>query len=365
MSVAPESAPRPTRRSVVWRRVPVLVPAVLCLLAALAGGMVRLGTPIPIPVPSWVADHGTLMVGGFLGTLIGVERAVALARPWAWLAPLLTGAGGLLIAVGQPAGLWPVTLGSFVFGAVSVRIWNIRRADFTAVMALGAILWSLGNALLVAGRPVSGVVAAWIAYLLLTITGERLELSRIVRRSAIADVLFPGAVMMLVIGVLLALAGEGGGIRVVGVAMIGFAAWLGRWDLARVTVRQTGLPRYVAVCLLLGYAWLAVSGSLLAVLGLGAAGPRYDAALHSFFVGFVLSMIFGHAPVIFPAVLRARIGYHPALYVPLALLHVSLLVRLVGDLGLVMPARIGGGHSNAVIVVLFFVTLGIFGRRRA
>jgi len=365
MSSSPESRPAMSARRPAWRRVPVLASAVLCLLAALAGGMVRLGTPIPLPVPSWVLDHGTLMVGGFLGTLIGVERAVALGRPWAWIAPVLTGVGGLVVASGRPIGLWAITAGSFAFVAVSVRVWTIRRADFTAVMALGAIAWAIGNALQLAGSPIPGVVSAWIAYLLLTITGERLELSRIVRRSGIAEILFPAAVMVLAIGVTLALAGTPAGVRVVGVGMIGLAAWLGRWDLARVTVRQTGLPRYAAVCLLGGYVWLAVSGTLFLAFGLEMAGPRYDAALHTFFVGFVLSMIFGHAPIIFPAVLRAPIGYHRALYVPLVLLHLSLLARVVGDLGLVMPARIAGGHSNAIVVILFFLILAVLGRRRA
>lgn len=41
-------------------------------------------------------------------------------------------------------------------------------------------------------------------------------------------------------------------------------------------------------------------------------------------------MVFGHAAIIFPAVLKVKIPYHPAFYVPLALLHASLALRVAG-----------------------------------
>ena len=77
------------------------------------------------------------------------------------------------------------------------------------------------------------------------------------------------------------------------------------------TVRGTGITRYMAVALLTGYAWLAVAGVLwldigqmsFTDLGRAAHGTAYDAMLHAVFLGFVISMIFAHAPVIVPAVL--------------------------------------------------------------
>jgi hypothetical protein len=121
------------------------------------------------------------------------------------------------------------------------------------------------------------------------------------------------------------------------------ALWLFAYDLARVTVRQRGLPRYIAWCLLSGYAWLAFGGALLAL------ETAYDAALHAIFVGFVFSMVFGHAPVILPAVLRVPLPYHPALYVPLALLHASLAIR-------VFVSAAAGAWGNAAAIALFIVT---------
>jgi hypothetical protein len=108
-------------------------------------------------------------------------------------------------------------------------------------------------------------------------------------------------------------------------------------------VRQARLPRYVAVCLLAGYFWLAVGGALIAL------SVAYDAALHAIFVGFVFSMVFGHAPVILPAVLRTALPYHSVLYLPLVLLHASLAVRVA------LSTQIGA-WGNAAAIAAFIVT---------
>jgi hypothetical protein len=47
-----------------------------------------------------IALHGPLMVSAFLGTVIALERAVALGRTWAYGAPLGAGLGGLALLAG-------------------------------------------------------------------------------------------------------------------------------------------------------------------------------------------------------------------------------------------------------------------------
>ena len=64
----------------------------------------------------------------------------------------------------------------------------------------------------------------------------------------------------------------------------------------------------------------------------GSIAFSYDAAVHAITIGFVLSMIFGHAAIILPAVTGLRVRYSAAAYVPLVLLHLSLLVRIGADL---------------------------------
>lgn len=41
------------------------------------GGLIRLGWQLPALTPSLALAHGPLMISGFLGTLITLERAVA------------------------------------------------------------------------------------------------------------------------------------------------------------------------------------------------------------------------------------------------------------------------------------------------
>jgi hypothetical protein len=78
--------------------------------------------------------------------------------------------------------------------------------------------------------------------------------------------------------------------------------------------------------------------------------------LHAILLGFVFSMIFGHAPIIFPAVLGVRVAYHRAFYAHLMLLHASLLLRVAGDLIPWPGVRAWGGLLNGVAIVAFLAS---------
>ena len=91
----------------------------------------------------------------------------------------------------------------------------------------------------------------------------------------------------------------------------------------------------------------------MAVIRVTARGGRYDAMIHAVMLGFVFSMIFGHAPIIFPAVLGIGGAYGPAFYVHVGLLHVSLLLRVAGNLPPRPSARAWGGLLNGVAIVVF------------
>ena len=149
------------------------------------------------------------------------------------------------------------------------------------------------------------------------------------------------------------------GVRVMGVGLIALTSWLARHDVARRTVHQRGLTRFMAVSLLGGYVWLGVGGAIAAVTGAAMPGVLYDALLHAVFVGFVMSMVFAHAPIIFPAVLGVPLPYRPSFYLHVGVLHLSLIVRLVGDLVDVLGRWRGwGGLLNAVALLLFMVNTG-------
>jgi hypothetical protein len=50
-------------------------------------GLVRLGWNLPPLIPTLSRTHGPLMISGFLGTLINLERVIALNRKWMYAAP--------------------------------------------------------------------------------------------------------------------------------------------------------------------------------------------------------------------------------------------------------------------------------------
>src|SRR5690606_12931994 len=130
------------------------------------------------------------------------------------------------------------------------------------------------------GHPLHSIVPWWLAFLVLTIAGERLELSRFLPPSPGAKAAF-GAILVVVVVGLGGSTARWGGI-VFAAAMLALSAWLLRQDIARRTVRGRALTRFIAVCLLAGYAWLAV-GSVVALLagGFVPGNSAYDAALHA------------------------------------------------------------------------------------
>ncbi len=340
-------------------RFPLLALGMVALLAGLWGGLVRLGWSLPVLQPL-LTLHGPLIVAGFVGTVISLERAVALGSLWAYAAPLLTGLGALILIVGLPsfAGALLTTLGSVGLAVILMIIFAREVAFHTVILILGALTYLVGNSLWLAGWPMHTVVVWWIGFLVLTIAGERLELARLLRLSKLSRSVFVVSVALLLGGLIWVSVDLNVGVRIVGGGMVALALWLLSHDIALRTVKQSGLPRFIAICLLVGYVWLGVSGILAFTFGEVITGPRYDAVLHAFFMGFVFSMIFGHAPIIFPAILGRAVAFRSTFYAHVALLHVSLLLRITGDLLDWFPGRQWGGLLNVLALLLFFANTG-------
>lgn len=338
----------------LWR-LPLLALALISMISAAWAGLVRLGWGWPYWADALPAAHGPLMIGGFLGALIGLERAVALGRRWAYLAPGLAAIGGALGFLGAPAWLAALAISgaSLALLAVMAVIWRIHPTLFSAVIAVGVALWLAGNGLWLVGQPIAYATPWWMGFLILTIAGERLELSRMLRLPAAVTGAFLAAITCLLIGLLWSLMDFGAGMRVVGGGMALLALWLLRYDIAWRRVKAGGQARFISLSLLSGYGWLAVGGLLTLWFGGVTAGPYYDAMLHTVLLGFVFAMIFAHAPIIFPAVLQLPVAYTPWFYTHLVVLHLGLILRVVGDLALWMTVRQWGGLVNAVALLLF------------
>lgn len=359
----------PRFRASLAPRVALLLPAGIALLAGLDAALMLLDLPAPVRIDRLPEVHGMLMVLGFVGTLIAVERAVALRRLLGFLAPALLGLGALVLV--SPA---PLTIGRglLVAGAAAlvglyVPLWRRQRDDAVLVQALGAVL-ALGAAVLWLGGAAVPALAPWlVGFVVLTIAGERLELARIAMAASAGSTLVLLASGLLT-GVVAALLWPRAGTALLGAALLALTGWLAAHDVARRTIHTTGLTRYMAGCMLAGYCWLGVAGAIWLLGGPALDGVRYDAVLHAVFLGFTLSMIMAHAPVILPAVLRRPLPYHPVLVAPALLLHASLALRLwVGDALGSHGAWVTGGVLNIVAVLSFLavaVGLTVRGSRR-
>lgn len=374
MSTAVSRATATGRREPAVRRL-LLVPGGCALLAGLDAALTLAGLPAPVNVTASLGDHGTsladlhgpLMVIGFLGTVIALERAVAARASWAYLAPGLLGAGAIAVAtlpdplLGRLLMLQGAALLVVVYGA----LWR-RNNDLTVgVEALGGVALAAA-ALMLLRVPVAATLPLLLAFVVATIAAERVELARLAMPAgAGARLLALSAPLVACAAASLLWPAVAG--RLVGLTLAVLTAWLVRHDVARRTVHATGLPRFAAVALLAGYAWLALAAVTLVASGAPGEGTSYDITayditaydivVHATFLGFAMSMVMAHAPVILPAVLGVRLPYRPVMYAPLALLHLGLVARLlVGHL----PGAAGAwaiGAATNVAALLFFVVV--------
>lgn len=318
-----------------WRLL-ILLAAMTALVAGVMGGLARFG--LDLPLSQAMAFHGALMAGGFLGTLISLERAISLSRLWAFIPPVLSATAGLLFLGQRAEGFYVLTAASLAFVLVSATLARRHPVRHYAVMLLGACAWLIGNVLASAGHAIPEVVGWWMAFLVLTIVGERLELGCLLPSHQAKLPFFDLAIALYVAGIITVLP------LLHGIGLLAVSLWLFAFDPAPRELRQPGLPRHMAVTLLIGYAWLGVCG-LMTLLD----GP-YDARLHTLFLGFVFAMIFAHAPLIFPAVAGRALPFHAGFYLPVGLMQVGLVLRFGGE-----PAT--GGIINALSLLLFVLNV--------
>jgi hypothetical protein len=334
----------------------LLAAAMLTLVLAMWSGLLRMLWALPGWQTGLPIKHGPLMISGFLGILICLERAVALNRSWAYLAPVLTALGTFCFLFGLPGKGGPllIVLGSAALVADFAAILRRQAVLFTSTMALGAVAWLIGNVLWVNGG--GSFVYWWACFLVLTIAGERLELSRLGSHGFSAR-FFMFFLALYLAGLIWMSVSRVRGLQAAGMGMLLLTFWLARHDIARRTVRLPGLPRFIALHLLAGYFWLAVGALLWMAVDLfqrhAQQALNYDAMLHAIFLGFVFSMIFAHAPIIFPALTGRPLAFRRAFYVHSFVLHLSLLLRIVGDLAGHFPTYRWSGVLNALAIVIF------------
>ena len=335
------------------RRVrPFAALAVAALLAGLWGGLARIGWSIP-GADTLALRHGGVMVIGFVGTVIAVERAIAFGGAPTLLAPAASALAGLTLLTGAPVEVAVVlaTVAALAYTTTVGVLWRRQPQPGSLLILLGgvslvaaALAWALSGAY-------PRVVPWWIAYLVCTVAGERLEMTRFQRISranaALGVLAFAALLAAPAVGAVEVRAGA----IALGLALIGVAAWSVVRDPARRTIVSPGLARFSAVGVLTAYGWLVVTGVLL-LLGSALPGSlEYDAATHAFFTGFVFSAIIAHEPIIAEAVSGLRFAFSNAMYAPLVLLGAGTAMRIVSDAAMLLDRRRDAGLLQALAIV--------------
>jgi hypothetical protein len=249
-------------------------------------------------------------------------------------------------------------------------LWRFRQPALAGSLG-GAVCLLVAGIVWWDGGGFRTVVPWWMAFLVLTIVAERLELIRFQRFTKPATVTAAVLLMGLFVALAVTLLEADVGVRLLGAVFLLAPAWLVRRDIAHRTIRADGLARFAAAGVLTAYAWLVVAGVMLLAWGL-EPGLRYDAVVHAFFIGFVFTAIIAHEPIIVPAVTGLRFKYTPALYLPLVLLDGALVARIVADMSEWGDVRRWAAMVQAIAILLFLgltaaslVTGNLAGRSRA
>lgn len=264
-------------------------------------------------------------------------RTLLLLPAGATLVAGLAGGTGLL-------GLDP--LGGHLTGLAEDLVLVQMAAAGSAVLA--SFLW-----------PRTDVATAlpWlVGFIVLTIAAERVELARLeIRHGSGVLVGLTGAYLLTGAAALL---WPRVGTRALALTLLTMTAWLALSDVARRTIRLSGQARFSAAALLTAYLWLAVAALTWLAAGPLVTSDAYDTVVHGVFLGFAMSMVLAHAPVILPAVIRRPLPYRPIFWLPFLVLHVGLAVRLLLGHGLPSePVWQAGAVVTLVALVLLPVVL--------
>lgn len=347
----------------------------LLFLLALLGlglwsGLHRQGWPFAVINDYIAAQHGLLLISGFIGSALAFERIVILtifnhgprrkfaSFLWRQL-PVLSLLGSFLLLTPETArvGQWIITCASLGLFAAYLRILDLYPATFTLLMAIGSGGWVFGNLLWLGNLQVAALIPAWAMFAILTITSQRFELESIQQSRRFMLIEFAISDCLLIIGALLVPLNSNLAMRASGLGALTLGLWLVNYDTAREGLRMSGLSRFNALTALIGYGWLAFYGILALRFGFVAEVNIYDAIIHSLFIGFTGGLIMSHAPTVLPGLLSRRTTYHSYLLTLSVGLHLSLAVRVLGDITNLRTAQLWGGLLVALFGLAFLLAL--------
>jgi hypothetical protein len=220
--------------------------AVASLVCGVLSGLARLGLPMPdlIERLTWPARRADDR--RFLRHRDRLRARGRTGRLWPFAAPLFSGLAGLALIAGVPLPLAPVLscLAALVMSAACADVCLRQRAAHHVTLAVAAVAWLAGNVIWLLDGSVVTAVPLWTVFLLLTIAGERLELSRFLPTPPVARVLFAIIATAMLAGAATALVSESAGLK-----LLPRRRWRWRCGCRASTSPVTtdrGLTRYMA-----------------------------------------------------------------------------------------------------------------------
>jgi hypothetical protein len=336
------------------QRLPIVFLGMFCLLCGLWSGLNRIGWSIAIlPI---TAHHGAIMVGGFLGTLISLEKIIPLKKKVLYIIPILNALSVAFFFANQPkVSIYILIISSASLAAVFLY-FRSQRTIIYVLMLMGAVFWLIGNVLLLTKFFYPLAFPWWTAFALYVIAAERMELMKFLPVTGISKNIFIGLLFSFVIGVMFSFHGTGN--LICGLALVGIAIWLLRNDLITINIKKPKIPRFIALTLLCGYVALLFTGVF--YFSLSDQWLSYDAIVHSFFLGFVFSMIFAHGPMILPGIMGVSVApFSKILYLWLGLLQSSWILRTFADVTTELSMRKFSGLLSVVSILGYFISMAI------
>jgi hypothetical protein len=343
-------------------RLPFLIFAFVNLICGMLAGLVRLGWNFPLG--SVATHHGAIMVGGFLGTLILLEKVIPLKKKILFVFPVINALSLIMIVpTFNKTGQTFLIIGAVGMLLVLTLYFIKYPSDLSnLLMMAGAFSLLIGHIMLISKQFYPMAFPWWMGFILLTIVGERIELSKFLPVTQSHKNILLSFLCIFIVGLCLPFHTYGKYLS--GAALILVSIWLMRHDVISVAIKKDGLTKFSASALLAGCVFLMLTGILLICIPDIPYG--YDAIVHTFFLGFAFTMIFAHGPIILPGVLGFGVKpYHPSMYLPLTTLVASLIVRLLADTALLSYSlRIWSGWISAGSILLYFILLFSFTIRK-
>jgi len=297
----------------------------LVLLGGVFGGFVRIGW-LQYSLQGISVSHGLLMTGAFMGSLISLERNMAMRSPWWGMVPFVCISSTIFFYLGELSiGLMALLTAST---GLAIMLYLQLASHFKigkCLMFIGALSWLMGNIMVYKSNMIPMGSIWWEAFILFTILGERIELGEIGIKFIGETLLFWLFLGLFIVGMVLPFHGIGP--FIMGCSIIGIGLWFLVKDRKSMVFSRNGRNQFNSMAILLGYIWLIVHGLWMI---LGRDQPFfYDVMVHSFFLGFAFSMIWGHVSSLFPMICGLNgNAFHPRFWWGLAIFETSLLGRI-------------------------------------